>query len=93
MQNSNEKSSLEEPHTISLMPGISITLGKESVGSYLEMRAAQLSALNHLFMSADFEAWNDTIKSDAKWLAASLAAEVSQLVSVVTFRENLTIAK
>ncbi|MGO4379720.1 hypothetical protein AB4Z19_15700 [Pseudoduganella sp. RAF19] len=75
--------------TISVMPGVDIVVAKESIGDYLETRAAQLAALNHLLMSGDFEGWDENIKSDAKWLAASLASEVAKLASVVTIRENL----
>jgi hypothetical protein len=68
------------------MPGVVISVTSESMADYLQMRAAQLAALNHLLMSADFENWSATIKADAKWLAASLASEVSSVASSVTFR-------
>jgi len=71
------------------MPGVDVVVAKESLGDYLESRAAQLAALNHLLTSGDFEGWDGTIKSDAKWLAASLASEVAKLASVVTIGENL----
>lgn len=74
--------------TISVFPGVQITVSTATARDYLEGKAAQLSAINHLLTSGDFEAWNETIKSDAKWLAASLADEVSQLVRIVTFGEN-----
>lgn len=72
-----------------LMPGVVINIARESMADYLQMRAAQLAALNHLITSGDFENWSATIKADAKWLAASLASEVSSAASNVTFRENL----
>ncbi len=78
----------EQTGSASVFPGVQIVVTKDAGIDYLEMRAAHLSALNHLLTSGDFEAWDHTIKSDAKWLAATLAAEVSQLVSVVTFGEN-----
>lgn len=73
---------------IETLPGVRILVDHESKADYLEMRAAQLSALNHLMTSADFGSWNGTIQADTKWLAASLAAEVSSLVRAVTFGEN-----
>ena len=73
----------EETGTATLFPGVQLVVAKESALDYLQMRAAQLSALNHLLTSGDFEAWDQTIRSDAQWLAATLAAEVSQLVSAV----------
>lgn len=74
---------------VSVFPGIEVIVSKEAARDYLQMRAAQLSALNHLLMSPDFDSWETGIRSDAQWLAATLAAEVSQLASVVTFSENL----
>jgi hypothetical protein len=74
---------------IETLPGVRILVDQDSKADYLEMRAAQLSALNHLMTSADFCSWDATIQADAKWLAASLAAEVSNLVRVVTIGENL----
>ena len=70
-----------------IAPGVEVFVSKDSTLDYLQMRAAQLSALNHLLTSADFESWDDTIKADAKWLAATLASEVSQLATVVTIGE------
>lgn len=94
MQNDNNNTcAITRASTISVFPGVAMNIALESHADYLEMRAAQLSALNHLLTSGDFEAWNSTIKADAKWLAASLAAEVSQLVTVVTFGENLNPTK
>lgn len=84
----NNTCATDSASTISVFPGVQVSLNRESHADYLEMRAAQLSALNHLLTSGDFEAWDLTIKADAKWLAATLASEVSQLVSVVTFGEN-----
>jgi hypothetical protein len=75
----------ENTGIVTVMPGVGIQVSKGSALEYLQMRAAQLSALNHLLTSGDFDGWNQTIQSDAKWLAATLAAEVSQLASVVTF--------
>lgn len=90
MQNDNNSTySRSAPKTISLHPGVTLAVSKEHHADYVEMRAAQLAALNHLLTSGDFESWNTSIKSDAKWLAASLADEVRQLVCVVTFGENL----
>ncbi|SDH05483.1 MULTISPECIES: hypothetical protein [unclassified Duganella] len=90
MQNDNTiPSQTAATFTLTAMPGVEIVIAKESLTDYLEARAAQLAALNHLLMSGDFEGWDENIKSDAKWLAASLATEVSKLASVVTFRENL----
>lgn len=62
---------------------------QNSVIEHLQKRASQLSALNYLLTSGDFEGWDETIKADAKWLAASLATEVSQLAANVTIGENL----
>lgn len=75
----------EQTGTASVFPGVQVVVAKDSAIEYLQMRTAQLSALNHLLTSGDFDGWDHTIKSDAKWLAATLAAEVSQLMSVVTF--------
>lgn len=90
MQNDNTLPSQTVPSiTVSVAPGVEIVISREGVADYLEMRASQLSALNHLLMSGDFEGWEDNIKSDAKWLAASLASEVAKLASVVRIGENL----
>lgn len=89
MQNSNSiTSTIIEKATLTLFPGVELVVTPEGTADYLEMRTAQLSSLNHLLTSGDFEGWDDTIKADAKWLAATLAAEVSKLVSVVTFGDN-----
>lgn len=90
MQNGNKNLS-QPPNliTYSVFPGVEVTVAKESLPDYLETRAAQLAALNHLLMSGDFEGWDETIKSDAKWLAASLSTEVAKLATLVTIRENL----
>ena len=88
MQNSNITSNIDEI-TVLPFPGVKVTVSRDALGDYLQNRSAQLSALNHLLMSPDFDSWDETIRSDAKWLAANLASEVSQLVSIVTFRENL----
>lgn len=70
-----------------IAPGVEVLVLPDSALDYLQMRAAQLSALNHLLTSADFESWEETIKADAKWLAATLASEVSQLATSVTIGE------
>jgi hypothetical protein len=86
MQIDNTKTTRgEDNEIVTVMPGVHINVSKGSTLEYLQMRAAQLSALNHLLTSGDFDGWSQAIQSDAKWLAASLAAEVSQLASVVTF--------
>ena len=84
MQNDNTiPSTSEATVTYSLMPGVDVVVAKESIVDLLQARAAQLAALNHLLTSPEFEGWNDEIKSDAKWLGASLAAEVSKLACVL----------
>lgn len=86
MQNDNTIADQpKEAGTASVFPGVHLVVDKEHAVDYLQMRAAQLSALNHLLTSGDFDGWSQTIQGDAKWLAASLASEVSQLLSVVTF--------
>lgn len=86
MQIDNTKTTQgEDTGIVTVMPGVQLHVAKGSALEYLQMRAAQLSALNHLLTSGDFDGWNQTIQADAKWLAASIAAEVSQLASVVTF--------
>lgn len=90
MQNdNNHPGSTTGEISLSVRPGVVVTVSAEASKDFLEMKAAQLSALNHLLTSGDFEAWNENIKSDAKWLAANLAEEVSLLIQAVTFGENL----
>ncbi|MYM37241.1 hypothetical protein GTP38_23220 [Duganella sp. FT94W] len=90
MQNdNNHPGSKSREISLSVRPGVVVIVSAEVCSDYLEMKAAQLSALNHLLTGGDFDAWNETIKADAHWLAASLAEEVSQLVQSVTFGENL----
>jgi hypothetical protein len=79
----------ERTRTISAFPGVYTSIAESAGNDYLEMRAAQLSALNHLLTSGDFDGWDSTIQADAKWLAASLADEVKLLVQAVIFRDNL----
>lgn len=85
----NHFSQNREQVLISPYPGVTVALSTDAGPDYLAMRAAQLSALNHVLTSGDFAAWSDTIQADAKWLAATLAEEVSLLVKSVTIRDNL----
>lgn len=73
----------------SVLPGVEITVARDSLADYLSARAAHLASVNALMMSGDFESWDESTKSDLRWLASMLASEVSKLASVVRIRENL----
>lgn len=66
--------------TFSDFVGVQISVTEGAGLDYLELRAAQLAAINHLMTAGEFEGWSETIKSDAKSLAATLAAEVVHLI-------------
>lgn len=63
--------------------GVKVSFSDGGATNYLEMRTAHLAALCRMLCGDDFENWSNTIKADAKWLAATLAEEIDHLVPIV----------
>lgn len=63
--------------------GALVSISRESVADYADMRAAHLDALNAMMRSIEFEDLNVETRHHAYWLAHTLSEEIKALIKIV----------
>lgn len=66
--------------SITSFAGVKVLISNGSAGDYLAMRAAHLAALMKIMALEGFELQSVDTKNNIRWLAATLAEEVNQVV-------------
>lgn len=64
--------------------GATVSIKAGHAGDYADMRAAQLKALTYAANSPGFGDWCGEIKSNVRWLITSIAAEIVDLLPIVS---------
>lgn len=68
--------------TFSHFTGVQVAIGAGCAADYLCMKANQLAALSRIICDGQFDGWDESTKTNLRWLASSLADEICCLVPI-----------